>query len=94
MRNAGGYLLIISPEGKAEADTFTCAHCQRVVLVKARAAAADCGGMCKRCMGLICPRCTAAGVCTPFEKKLKAAEKKARREEARARMLAAIGVAA
>jgi hypothetical protein len=83
MLRPGGHLLIAGPDGKREHDTFTCGHCQRVVIVRHRAAAADCGGMCKRCMKLTCPRCTAAGACTPFEKKLE-------RAEARARLLKAI----
>lgn len=87
MRNAGGYLLVTGPDGKVEHDTFTCAHCQRVVLVKVKAPASDCGGWCGRCAKCICPSCAAKPGCTPFEKKLE-------RIEARARLLAAVGVAA
>lgn len=83
MRNAGGYLGVFEPEGKkTESDTFTCCHCNRVVLVPVKASAADCGGWCFRCAKPVCPRC-AGRDCTPFEKKLE-------RIEARGRLLQAV----
>lgn len=83
MRRPGGYLVVIGQEKKAEADTFTCCHCQRVVLVKPKAPPAECGGWCGRCAKLICGPCAARPGCDPFERKLE-------RVEARARLLAAL----
>src|ERR1043166_363694 len=72
MRNPGGYACIVEPDRPArECDTFTCAHCNRVTHVKARARPEDIGGLCKQCLGLI----GATGVgqaCGPFGKKLEA----------------------
>jgi len=61
-----------------EHETFTCAHCQRIVHVPPRAAPASLGGVCKQCMGLVCPACVAAAQCDPFEKKLGRAEARSR----------------
>jgi hypothetical protein len=80
----GGYLAIYSPDSPIqESDTFTCVHCQQVVLVRPKASASECGGWCGRCAKPICPKCAAKSGCTPFEKKLE-------RAESRARMLKAI----
>jgi len=57
-----------------ECDTFTCGHCQRVVFVPPKADPAELGGLCKQCMSLTCPRCTAAMRCLPFELALERAE--------------------
>lgn len=64
-------------EGVTELDTFTCKHCSRVVHVKPKERPEDLGGLCKQCMGLICCNCLDKG-CAPFEKKLEAAEARAR----------------
>lgn len=80
-----GYVRITGPDGTREHETFTCAHCQRIVHVPPRADPASMGGVCKQCMGLICPACAARGRCDPFERKLE-------REEARARLLRSAGV--
>jgi hypothetical protein len=77
MRNAGGYGVITSPDGIEEHDTFTCAHCNKVVVVPVRADPGDIGGMCYQCMRLVCPGCVAAGGCTPFERKLDLMERRA-----------------
>jgi hypothetical protein len=70
MRHPGGYACITEPDGgRQEFDTFTCAHCNRVTHVQARADPADIGGLCKQCMGLICRRCV-RGACVPFLKRL------------------------
>lgn len=53
----------------AECSTTTCAHCNAITHVKAKARPEDIGGLCKCCMGLICPRCV-GGDCVPFLKKL------------------------
>lgn len=91
MRNAGGYAVIISPDGGAanfdrmrieripagiyEADTFTCAHCNSIRHVKVKAPMDEVGSICRGCMKMVCPRC-AEGACIPFEKKLEEMEKR------------------
>ena len=55
---------------ETEIDPFTCGHCNRVVHVPPRQDAADIGGLCKQCMGLICPRCVDKRTCTPWEKQM------------------------
>lgn len=75
MRRPGGYGVVTGPEGViAEHDTATCSHCNAVFRVGARLGPEDIGGLCKVCMGLICPKCTEAGHCRPFEKQLEAWE--------------------
>ena len=60
MRNPGGYAVWSYDDGRRrEADSFTCGHCNRIVIVPPRADPADLGGLCKQCMALTCPRCTA-----------------------------------
>lgn len=61
-----------------EADTFTCAHCQRVVIVKAGCDPAEAGGFCRVEMKLICGPCADLGTCTPWEKTLEKAEARGR----------------
>lgn len=85
MRRPGGYAVLSMPGGTQENDTFTCGHCQRIVHVKPLADAADCGGLCKACMRLICGSCTDKRVCTPFEETFK-------RIEARDRFLRSAGI--
>jgi hypothetical protein len=55
-----------------EADTYTCAHCGRVVALAPRQMP---HGTCKSCMGFICEGCyhdltAGTGVCVPMEKRL------------------------
>jgi hypothetical protein len=73
LRNPGGYAVVTSPDGRREADTFTCAHCNSLVIVKDGQTADDCGGFCRLCMDLVCPRCAGSN-CAPFEKKLEQQE--------------------
>lgn len=61
--------------GTTEYDTMVCNHCNSITHVKARMRPEDIGGLCKQCMGLICPRCL-DGPCVPFAKKLDMAEKR------------------
>jgi hypothetical protein len=72
---AGGYLLTSSIENdrKVEHDTFTCQHCNKLVVVKHRCRPEDLGGRCTCCGGLICPHC-AGGSCDHIEQKLERAE--------------------
>jgi hypothetical protein len=74
MRRPGGYAQIVEPDqATSEFDTFTCAHCNRVTHVAARQRPEDIGGLCKQCMGLICPGCVGAP-CVPFLKRLEQME--------------------
>ena len=75
MRKPQGYLIGLGPEGViSESDSFTCAHCQRVVIVKPRCDPADMGGHCRICDKLICKRCVAYGQCVPWEKQMERME--------------------
>jgi predicted amidophosphoribosyltransferase len=65
-----------------EGDVAVCAHCQAVVAVRAK----DGVGWCARCAAPVCPRCEAAAVCRPFERRLE-------RLEARDRFLRSAGLA-
>ena len=62
---------------QGEADTFTCGHCSRVVMVPVRADPSEIGGLCKVCMNMICNHCLGAG-CTPWEKQMETREAKDR----------------
>lgn len=71
MRKAGGWGFLTQPDGKVEEhETYTCKHCNRVTRVKPRERAEDIGGLCKTCMGLLCPRCSAIPGCYPLEKRI------------------------
>jgi hypothetical protein len=74
MKRAGNYSIITSPDGAVEQDSYTCYHCQKIMLVKPRQKPDDLGGICKICMQLICPECVGKGTCDPFEKKLERVE--------------------
>jgi len=54
-----GYSILVDPlnPNPIEADTYTCGHCQRIVIVTARVAPEDMGGICGACKKLICPVC-------------------------------------
>lgn len=76
-----GYLIErdrITGKVRREADTYTCGHCGGIQTIPPRARPEDCGGLCKVCMQLTCPRCTAAGRCTPFEARITAYEDRMR----------------
>lgn len=74
MLRPGGYAFTFGPNGvQDELDTFTCAHCNRVVHVKPKCDPDDLGGNCRLCMKMVCPECVDGG-CTPFEKKLELIE--------------------
>lgn len=83
MRRAGGYRVISEP-GKAdiENDTFTCAHGNEIVVVPPGMPSVTVGAFCRACMGHICEKCAAEMEktlkCTPFEKRLEAAESRKR----------------
>jgi hypothetical protein len=72
-----GYATWTQDGRTVEADTFTCAHDQRVVFMKPAKAggpAPDIGGFCRQCMANICGPCADKGTCTPFLRKLEIQE--------------------
>lgn len=72
MRNPGGTAILTDADGREHVtDTFSCGHCSRIVMVKPKQDPADLGGLCKRCVKLICPQCAGFGDCDPIEEKLK-----------------------
>lgn len=75
--NGRGYMQYTDPDpGRSkEGDTFTCQHCNRVTYVPPFADPADIGGLCKSCMGLICPRCASIDRCDPLEAKIERMER-------------------
>lgn len=76
MRREGGYAVITDPENPlVELSTITCSHCGRIVHIKAKQNPSDIGGLCKICMGMICPGCVGKG-CDPLEEKLRREEKR------------------
>ena len=61
-----GYSLLVDPEtGTVENDTMTCAHCQKVTLLKAMVRPDEQGGFCRKCMALVCKDC-AGKECKPI----------------------------
>ena len=77
MLRSSGLLETFSPYGNQKADTFTCKHCNRIVVVKPFADPADMGGRCTCCDGLICKNCVGKG-CDPMEEKLNRMEARSR----------------
>jgi hypothetical protein len=75
MRRPGGFLQTFSPEGMVEQDTFTCKHCNSIVVVKPFADPASMGGRCTCCDGLICPKCVGKD-CVTIEQRLEFWEKR------------------
>ena len=70
-----------------EADTFTCCHCNTVVIVPTAESrplfalhgkTPDAGGFCRLCMKQVCGPCADHGVCTPFERRLEQLERRDR----------------
>lgn len=73
MRRPGGYAVITGPDATRECDTYSCRHCNAVTHVKAGARPEDIGGLCKTCMGLICPKCLGEP-CVPLLKRIEQEE--------------------
>lgn len=76
MLRPGGYLLITDPERPTvERDTYTCCHCNRIVVV--RPGSGTKRGWCFRCDAAHCGgfRCW---TCVPFERRMEAMENRAR----------------
>lgn len=78
VRGLSGYATLTDPAFKGghakEADTFTCAHCNKIVHITYMHPVDDLGGRCTICDGMICSKCVATGKCEPFEEKLKRME--------------------
>ena len=71
MRNPGGNISMIGPEGQfEERDTYTCAHCQRITILASKQPP---HGGCRICGGNICSGCLGKS-CTPWEKQMDDAE--------------------
>jgi len=74
----GGYLIITdpgsetAPAGTREFSTITCAHCNKITVIRAGSQTED-ADWCRLCMKPICLHCAGKG-CTPFEKKLERIE--------------------
>lgn len=79
MRQAQGYTIVTGPgPGAGEADSYTCAHCNRVRFVKAMCPPNEMPDVCHLCgdkhrPSFICEHCVGKG-CDPFEEKLKRME--------------------
>jgi len=78
MRRPQGYAVWSGPEQQVERDTFTCAHCNAVVIVPPQADPSALGGFCRQCMAHICGPCADAGACRPFEQQLATMEQRDR----------------
>lgn len=83
MRRAGGYLLLSGGDARGdgpdiERDTFSCAHCNAVVVVEPLTIPE---GFCLACQKHVCDPCKAilarTQKCVPFERRLEAVERRA-----------------
>lgn len=79
--------VLISEPGKPQVEikTFTCCHCNGIVMVEHKAGAAGSGGFCGQCWAPTCFACGKIGRCTPFERRLE-------KIEGRARLLKSMGL--
>lgn len=70
---AGGWLVTTDKESGREIvnETFTCRHCQKIVVVPPKASPTDLGGLCRMCDKMICPACVSNGTCSPFEENMR-----------------------
>ena len=72
MRNAGGYLIVVDPERPThEQDTFTCIHCNKIVLVKGTVTDF---AWCRKCMKPVCEKEICQDRCLPWERQLEISE--------------------
>jgi hypothetical protein len=78
-RREGGLAEWTSPEGATRRlKTFTCKHCNNVVVIPERATAAECGGWCGMCAHPICQACSDVPECVPFERRCEQIEARER----------------
>lgn len=75
---ARGHVSITGPNGTVEHETFTCAHCQQVVIIKPRALPEEIGGRCGHCDAMVCASCARVGRCVPFERRIEQYEQRMR----------------
>ena len=69
-----GVALSFDQRGRViENETFTCKHCQRIVVVPHKADPSQLGGVCYSCDALVCPQCYGRD-CDHFANKLARAE--------------------
>lgn len=84
MRRARGYLLEVLPEKTTERETFTCAHCGKIVILPPPDAAQQAKNRvrdvrrCFCCDAFTCPECARVAKCVPFEKRVEAYERRMR----------------
>ena len=83
MLKAGGYLIFTNHDGLTEEqDTFSCAHCNRIVPVPPMSVQSTFNCFCRKCDKPICPECdakmAATLTCEPFEKWLDMKERSGR----------------
>lgn len=74
MQKPGGLAFSYDQSGRViEHQTFTCKHCQKIVIIPHKAPPSELGGFCYSCDALICPECQNKP-CDHFEKKLESIE--------------------
>lgn len=73
MNKARGYALFDINGRIVEAETFTCRHCQALVVIPPKSPPQNMGGYCYSCDALTCQPC-AEKPCEHFEKKLERVE--------------------
>lgn len=84
MNRAKGFIQFIEPERTLEFETFTCAHCNKIIRMPhpdaSEAAKLQVKDVrrCHACDALTCPDCARKPTCLPFEKKLEAYENRER----------------
>ncbi len=83
MPKAGGYLVITEADGrKKEFDTFSCCHCNQVVVLDPQDPAMGRVGFCMKCSKRTCPK-DQCKCCTPFMRKVERLEDEAYHRQAR-----------
>jgi hypothetical protein len=55
--------------GTRRLKTFTCSHCNAVVMVPERSTATEAGGWCGMCAKPVCQQCAGVPECVPFERR-------------------------
>lgn len=69
-----GYTFTTDGNGNTqEGESFTCFHCQKIVIIPPKSRPEDMGGLCYLCYRLVCPNCVGKD-CDPFEEKRKRLE--------------------
>lgn len=77
MLRAQGYATLFDPDkGLKECDTFTCAHCNRIIHKPVNRHIEEVGDFCRSCMKVVCARCADKRVCTPLMKSIEMQEER------------------